>query len=98
MTLKSIKYLSFLESIYLPHFCHLFVFVFFNVGFNFFALFLWFNVLGQEPLQELLLRVLCNLVIVVAFVVGIKMYLSLTLLNSQYLIVNSPPLPFRIFT
>ena len=40
MTLKSIKYLSFLESIYPPHFFHLFVFVFFNVGFNFFALFL----------------------------------------------------------
>ena len=52
------------------------------------------TVLGQEPLQELPLRVLCNLVIAVAFVVGIKMYLSLTLSNSQYLIVNSPPLQF----
>ena len=35
MTLKSIKYLSFLESIYLTHFCHFFELVLFNVGFHF---------------------------------------------------------------
>ena len=35
MTLKSIKYLSFLKSIYLTHFCHFFELVLFNVGFHF---------------------------------------------------------------